>query len=103
MNIIVFGATGGTGQQLVSQAIEKGLHVTAFVRSPEKMAIKHPNLVVFKGDVLHYEQVERAMIGQEAVLCALGIGKQVNSKSVVHSVQRIHLSSPNIKILNKKV
>ncbi len=38
MKIIVFGATGGVGQQVVKQALEKGIKVPAFVRTPSKIA-----------------------------------------------------------------
>lgn len=70
--ILIVGATGGTGRQLVAQALERGFAVTAFVRNPAKLQIKHPRLTVFQGDVLEYASVETAMRGQEAVLSALG-------------------------------
>ena len=35
MKIIVFGATGGTGKLIVSQALAKGHTVTAFARNPK--------------------------------------------------------------------
>ena len=34
MNLAIFGATGGTGRQLVEQALEKGHTVTVLVRNP---------------------------------------------------------------------
>jgi uncharacterized protein YbjT (DUF2867 family) len=34
MRIIVFGPTGGTGGELVSQALNAGHEVTAFARDP---------------------------------------------------------------------
>ena len=37
MKLIVFGATGGTGLEVVVQALERGWEVIAFVRSPEKI------------------------------------------------------------------
>ena len=37
MNLLIFGPTGGTGRQLMEQALAQGHHVTAFVRSPEKI------------------------------------------------------------------
>ena len=37
MKLVVLGATGGTGLELVRQAIERGHSVTALVRSPEKL------------------------------------------------------------------
>ena len=72
MKVLIFGATGGTGQQLVAQALTQGHEVTAFVRNPTKLKTTAPRLHIVKGDVLHYATVEKAMTGQEAVLCALG-------------------------------
>ena len=40
LKIVVFGATGRTGKEVVKQALEKGHHVTAVVRTPEKMNIQ---------------------------------------------------------------
>jgi putative NADH-flavin reductase len=72
MNLIVFGASGGTGKEIVQQALEAGHHVTAFVRNPTKMALQHPHLTVFQGDVLDGAGVEQAIAGQDAVISALG-------------------------------
>ncbi len=70
--VLVVGATGGTGRELVRQALERGLEVTAFVRNPAALGIEHPRLTVVRGDVLDAASVEDAMRGQDAVLCALG-------------------------------
>jgi len=70
--VLIVGATGGTGRQLIAQALEGGCAVTALVRNPSKLQIKHPQLTVIQGDVLDYASVENAMRGQEAVLSALG-------------------------------
>lgn len=72
MKLIVFGATGGTGRQLVQQALEQGHEVTAFLRSPEKLRLSHANLRLAQGDVLDAAAVARAVPGHDAVLCALG-------------------------------
>ena len=72
MRILVIGATGGTGRQLVRQALDLGHEVTALVRKPKKVKIEHPHLRVVKGNVLDYASVESAMQGQNAVACALG-------------------------------
>jgi uncharacterized protein YbjT (DUF2867 family) len=72
LRILIIGATGGTGRQLVRQALEQGHQVTAFVRKPKKLKIEHANLRVVKGNVLDYASVELAMRDQNAVVCALG-------------------------------
>jgi len=70
--VLIFGATGGTGKELVKQSLEKGYEVTAFVRSPEKVEITQSNLTLFKGDVLNYDDVAKTMKGHEVVFCCLG-------------------------------
>jgi putative NADH-flavin reductase len=70
--VLIIGATGGTGRQLVRQALEQGHEVTAFVRNPRRLKMEHPNLRIVQGDVLDYALVESAMQGQNAVLSALG-------------------------------
>jgi hypothetical protein len=72
VRILIIGATGGTGRQLVQQALDQGHQVTAFVRGPSKFHLEHANLRIVKGDVLDYASVESAMRGQSAVLSALG-------------------------------
>jgi len=70
--LLIVGATGGTGRQLVAQALERGYLVTALVRDPSKLQIDHAQLTVIQGDVLDEASIEAAMRGQEAVVSALG-------------------------------
>ena len=72
MKLIVFGATGGTGQHLVKQALAQGHTVTAFVRNPAKFGVSHPGLRIVQGDVLDAASVEQAVSGHDAVMAALG-------------------------------
>ncbi|RDC64321.1 NAD(P)-dependent oxidoreductase [Adhaeribacter pallidiroseus] len=90
MKIVIFGATGGTGRHLVEQALADGHSVTAFVRDPAKLPLNHKNLKIVPGDVLHYSTVEPAVVGQEAVLSALGSGTQkdtLRSTGTRHIIQ----------------
>ncbi|AUD03814.1 NAD(P)-dependent oxidoreductase [Spirosoma pollinicola] len=72
MQLLVVGATGGTGRQIVEQALDRGHFVTAFVRDPAKLSIQHPNLTVLTGDVLKPDTLLPAIRRQDAVLCSLG-------------------------------
>lgn len=72
MNILIIGATGGTGHELTIQALAQGHSVTAFARNPAKVTLTHERLVVVKGNVLDYGTVERAVKGKDAVVSALG-------------------------------
>jgi len=73
MKLIIFGSTGNTGRQVITQALEQGHEVTAVARSPEKLDQKHEKLQVIKGNVLDFASVERAIQGQDVVLCTLGL------------------------------
>ena len=88
--MLVFGASGATGHHLVSQALQGGHHVTAFVRDPARLAIRHDRLVLVQGDVADAAEVERAVAGQGAVLSALGVGRPLrHDQAVVEGVRHI--------------
>ncbi len=71
MKIVVFGASGGTGQELVKQGLALGYEVTAFARVPASIACEDmPRVVV--GDARDAKAVATAIAGQDAVLSALG-------------------------------
>ena len=72
MNIVIFGANGPTGRLLTQQDIDKGYTVTAFTRHPETFPIQNVRLRVLSGDVYDLAAVEQAVVGQDAVLSALG-------------------------------
>lgn len=79
MNLLVFGASGATGRELVKQALDRGHSVRAFVRNPDKFEIKDANLALTVGDVTEYASVERAFVGVDAVASALGSGNSLGS------------------------
>jgi putative NADH-flavin reductase len=61
MNIIIFGASGATGHELVNQALAQGHVVTAFVRNPSKLQMQHEHLAIVQGNVTDYASIERAI------------------------------------------
>jgi biliverdin reductase/flavin reductase len=73
MKIVVFGATGGTGIELVKQALDKGHEVTAIVRNPEAMKENHVRLRVVSGDAMRPDSFVEAFKNQDAILSAIGI------------------------------
>ena len=75
MKIVIFGASGRTGQRLISQALEQDHEVTAFARTPGKIQINHEKLRIIQGNIHDRNAVEQAAHGQDAVLCALGVNK----------------------------
>ena len=72
MKLIIFGATGKTGQHVWRQAVARGHEVTVFTRSAGKVDPDPPNLRVAVGDVTHGPTVADAVAGQDAAIVALG-------------------------------
>src|SRR5260370_8811476 len=72
MNLVVLGATGGTGRLVVEQALAAGHTVTALVRSPEKLTLRNPNLHVIAGQATDRSAVSRALDGADALISTLG-------------------------------
>ena len=72
MKLVVFGATGGTGGCIVEQSLASGHDVTAVVRDPEGLPLRHERLRVVRADVFQSADIESQMAGADAVLSALG-------------------------------
>lgn len=81
MQLAVFGATGGTGRQLVAQALAAGHGVTVLARDPAR--VRRPDgapfapdaaarLRVVAGNVLDPGAVAEVVAGADAVFVALG-------------------------------
>lgn len=114
MKLLVFGATGGTGNAFIRQAIAAGHTVTAFVRTPSKLETSHKNLVVEIGDAMQSADVKQAMSSDvDAVVSCLGasgLGKTTELSTMtanildamsIHGVNRIvYMASAGI---NKEI
>lgn len=99
MNLVIFGASGATGNQLVSQALKDGHSITAFVRNPAKLTISHERLKIIRGDVSNYKQVESAIENQQAVVSALGVSKALkHDPAVVQGIQHIIKAMQNVGV-----
>jgi putative NADH-flavin reductase len=73
MKILVLGATGSVGRRIVAEGLERGHHITAFVRSASKVQQKASNLRVVVGNVLDDTALARALEGQDAVAYTIGV------------------------------
>jgi putative NADH-flavin reductase len=72
MKLLVLGATGGIGLEIVRQAVDRGHQVTAFVRSPEGLKSIGARFGVIQGDPLNGVELARAMEDHDAVLSGFG-------------------------------
>jgi putative NADH-flavin reductase len=72
LKLVVLGATGGTGVELVKQAVERGHLVTAFVRSPELLKDLQDRINVKHGDLLNTVELQQVIQDHDAVLSGFG-------------------------------
>jgi putative NADH-flavin reductase len=72
MKLLVLGATGGIGLEIVRQAVARHHSVTAFVRSPDRLAAFQGRIAFEQGDLLSTSELERAIQGNDAILSAFG-------------------------------
>lgn len=71
MRLFVFGASGGTGTHVVTQALDAGHRVTALARVPESFPPR-AGLTVLRGDVLEPTGWHKSLAAHDAVLSCLG-------------------------------
>jgi putative NADH-flavin reductase len=72
MKLVVLGATGSTGLEIVRQSIEHGHSVTTLVRSRERLKPFWDRITVKQGDLLNSAELERTIRDHDAVLSAFG-------------------------------
>ncbi len=77
MTTLVVGATGATGRLLMRQLLDRGVHVKAIVRSPDRLpddVTNHPRLSVIRASLLDLSDTEmlRHVSGCDAVASCLG-------------------------------
>ncbi|KAF6019811.1 hypothetical protein EB796_021901 [Bugula neritina] len=82
LKIVLFGATGNSGLQVIQQAIERGHSVKALVRTPHKVEMQHQNLKVVKTNIYDAEALSSELKDCDLVLSCLGIrGKMPSGTS----------------------
>jgi putative NADH-flavin reductase len=80
MKLVIFGATGFSGQAILKLALSKGYQVTVLVRNKSTITIKNDNLTVIQGNVLDRNNVKKALEHQDAVIQCLGVGGKGDGK-----------------------
>lgn len=85
MRLLLLGATGGTGQRVLRQALVRGHDVTVLVRRRDGLPPEASRARIVVGNVLDQASLATAMAGQEAVISALGVGKSFKSEGLIAS------------------
>lgn len=83
MRIVVLGATGTTGQEIIRQALFQGHSVTALVRRPEALKITGERLTVVIGDATDEGVIASIIPGHDAVISSLGRPESGHSKETI--------------------
>ncbi|WP_411106128.1 NAD(P)-dependent oxidoreductase [Streptomyces sp. cmx-4-9] len=83
MKLTVFGATGGVGREVVTQALAAGHEVTAVVRDPARLAaVPHDRLrVAVVRDLTDAQALVHVLEGRDAVVSALGSANNRQAKA----------------------
>jgi putative NADH-flavin reductase len=76
--LVIFGASGGTGRMLVERALAADHRVTAVVRDPARLPLRHDRLSTVQADVMDTGAVADAIAGSDAVLSALGASSRTS-------------------------
>ena len=79
--ILLYGATGRTGQLVIEYALAKGYAITALVRNPSKITIQSDKLTVIKGLPTNIDEVRNAMKDCDAVISTLSALSESESMS----------------------
>ena len=72
LNVVIFGASRGTGYELVAQARDQGHRVTAFARNPDRELLADARIKTIRGDLLDAAAVARAIDGQDVIFSTVG-------------------------------
>ncbi|MGM5629334.1 NAD(P)-dependent oxidoreductase [Apibacter raozihei] len=72
--IVLIGATGFIGSELVNELLNRGFEVTAIARSVEKVKVKSEHLKVVSVDIFDKEKLAEVLKGNDAVISAYNPG-----------------------------
>jgi uncharacterized protein YbjT (DUF2867 family) len=99
MRVLVFGASGKTGREVVQQALARGFQVTAFVRDSARLPLAHANLRLVTGEITDPKGVARAVEGHTGVISTLGVGTPLrHDPAVIDGVRMIARASEHASV-----
>ena len=95
--ILLFGATGQTGSLVLQDALARGYAVTALIRNPGKLRVKHDHLTVIQGLPTSFDDVRKAMPGCDAVISTLSALNSVKEAMSFKKIEPPHTMERSIQ------
>src|SRR5882724_9125626 len=96
-HILVIGATGTIGRQVVAQSLETGARVRAITRNPDAAGLP-PEVKVVRGDLTDPETIRRCVDGIDAVFLVWTVpaatASAVLNQIAAHARRIVFLSAP---------
>ncbi|MBN2595544.1 MAG: NAD(P)H-binding protein, partial [Marinifilaceae bacterium] len=101
MNIFLFGATGGTGYEVLVKLLEEKYHVVALARNPialDHIKRMHSNLKIVKGTIYNTETYQEELNKCAIVISTLGTGTsrkptEIYSKGGQHIISAMRMAN----------
>ena len=89
IDILVFGAAGGTGRNILEQGLSRGYRMTAFIHKKGGLE-GFAGLSTVTGDAFNSVEVEQAVAGRDVVISALGAGMVSfdGTKNIVDAMEK---------------
>jgi len=103
-NILLFGATGKTGEQISRKLNLRKLNFTVFVREESRAKLKEQGANIVSGDVLNYGEVGNAISGNTYtdIIVSLGSkalkGTEIRSLGTEHIIKALQAGGTKSKI-----
>ena len=72
MKILIFGASGKTGRQVIVQGLQQGHQLTAFVRNKDSLKNFSSQINILEGSIANKNNLKQAIHGQDIVISVLG-------------------------------
>lgn len=82
LKLLIIGGTGPTGRLVVDCALQCRDAITVLARRPEALEDLKGKITVIAGDATSYDDMAKAMTGQDAVISALGTGKSLRANGL---------------------
>ena len=94
MKIAIFGASGWIGGTVAREALDRGHIVTAIVRDPARLQLRHERLTTMIGDVTDPTRVAAVVTGHDAVAAAIGGRREGHHEVVPAAVRSLLVGLP---------